>query len=292
MGISAVFPAVYAALYPWVPETPRWLTMVNRAEEARATQQWLTGSEEEEAEEQVAKITESLHGQGQVGWMDLFDKSVISRGLLSVALFMGLGQQLTGTEAILYYVPSIIDECPESGSGSEGCVSGSSTFAINMGVGTCKLVGELIAAATVEHVGRRKALTVSNLVLSVLVFTIALKFLLDWPTLAGAVSLCLVMFSFSMGPGPLTFVVVNEIVPLRLRGKVVALSLFFNRMGSGTIALTFLSLQDAVGAFAAFGLYTVLGLGVTIFYCVCVPELTGQSLEAGGEQEGSCEATI
>ena len=69
-----------------------------------------------------------------------------------------------------------------------------------------------------------------------MVFTIALKFLLGWSTAAGAAALCLTMLFFSLGPGPLTFVVVNEIVPLPARGKLVALSVFFNRLGSGHLS--------------------------------------------------------
>ena len=70
------------------------------------------------------------------------------------------------------------------------------------------------------------------------------------------------MLLFSLGPGPLTFVVVNEMLPLALRGKVVALSLLLNRMASGSIALTFLSLKEAIGVVAAFTLYAGLGLAV------------------------------
>ena len=65
----------------------------------------------------------------------------------------------------------------------------------------------------------------SNLIVSLLVLSIGLKFLWNWPTAVGAASLCLVMLFFSLGPGPLTFVVVNEIVPLHLRAKLVAPSL-------------------------------------------------------------------
>ena len=61
----------------------------------------------------------------------------------------------------------------------------------------------------------------SNLIVSLLVLSIGLKFLWHWPTAVGAASLCLVMLFFSLGPGPLTFVVVNEIVPLHLRAKLV-----------------------------------------------------------------------
>lgn len=87
------------------------------------------------------------------------------------------------------------------------------------------------------------------------------------------------MLLFSLGPGPLTFVVVNEMLPLALRGKVVALSLLLNRMASGSIALTFLSLKEAIGVVAAFTLYACLGLAVTVFYHLCVPDATGKSLE-------------
>lgn len=280
MAISAAFPAVYMLLYPWMPDTPRWLVMVGREEQASRTQKWLANVDDDVAAEHVGAIAASVRGLRQVRWIDLADRRVASRWLLFVTLFLGLGQQLTGTEAILYYVPSIINECPEAGLPQPaGCVARSSTFLINMGVGTCKLVGELLAAFIVERAGRRTTLAASNLLVSVLVFTIALKFLLGWSTAAGALSLCLVMFFFSLGPGPLTWVVVNEMVPLRLRGKLVALSVFFNRLGSGTIALTFLSLKEWVGAFAAFTLYALLGAVVTAFYWWCVPDLTGKSLE-------------
>ena len=84
-------------------------------------------------------------------------------------------------------------------------------FFISLGVGACKLVGEMVAAALVETLGRRSTLVGSNLIVSLLVLSIGLKFLWHWPTAVGAASLCLVMLFFSLGPGPLTFVVVNEI---------------------------------------------------------------------------------
>jgi hypothetical protein len=66
---------------------------------------------------------------------------------------------------------------------------------------------------------------------------------------------------------------------------VVATSVFFNRICSGTIALTFLTLNEAIGPFAAFSLYASLGLLITVFYAACIVETTGKSLEdaAAGE---------
>ena len=134
---------------------------------------------------------------------------------------------------------------------------------------------ELVAAAYVDRMGRRSAMVGSNLLVSLLVFCIALKFAFDWPTAVGALSLCAVMLFFSLGPGPLTFVVVNEMLPLALRARVVAVAVFFNRLGSGTIALTFLSLKDAIGVVAAFSLYALLGLLITH---ACVEPYGKQSL--------------
>ena len=68
-------------------------------------------------------------------------------------------------------------------------------------------------------------------------------------------------------------VVVSEMLPLRLRGKVVALGVLVNRLASGVVALTFLSLSRAVGGFfAAFLLYAALGVLTTVFYAAAVPE--------------------
>ena len=306
MALSAVMPALYIVLYPRFPESPRWLVMQGREAEARRVLRWFTRSSEADAAEAVGAIAATARGERRVTWRALLDARVVPLRLLLLTCALGLGQQLTGTEAILYYTPAIINQCRADGSGGDGaaggaaggeaggaelggCTPAESVFLISLGVGACKLAGEIVAAALVETVGRRSTLVGSNLLVSLLVFSIALKFLWHWPTALGATSLCLVMLFFSLGPGPLTFVVVNEIVPLHLRAKLVALSVFFNRLGSGTIALTFLSLKEAVGTFASFSLYAALGLAVTLLYAA-VPDMRGRSLEdadaAGGHGQG------
>ena len=309
MALSATMPALYIGLYPLFPESPRWLVMRGRPVEAKRVLRWLTRSSEAHAAQEVGAIAAAARGERHscVTWRGLLDARVVPRRLLLLSCVLGLAQQLTGTEAILYYTPSIVNaQCrADRGGGGEAageaageaggaepgeCTSAETVFLISLGVGACKLIGEIVAAALVETAGRRRTLTASNLLVSLSVFSIALKFLLGWPTAAGAASLCLVMLFFSLGPGPLTFVVVNEIVPLHLRAKLVALAVFFNRLGSGTIALTFLSLKQAVGTFAAFSLYAALGLAVTVLYAVAVPDMQGRSLEdadAAGRLQGS-----
>ncbi len=88
------------------------------------------------------------------------------------------------------------------------------------------------------------------------------------------------MFSFSIGPGPFTWVVVNEMNPYAARSCIVAASVLLNRLTSGLVALTFLSLQDAIGIADTFYLYGGLGAAVTVFYVAALTDSTGVSLEA------------
>lgn len=327
MGLSTALPLLYVAAYAALPETPRWLAMVGRLGEARSVLQQLnpawsdadtnaamtamTASALSEASQRGDERSGDAHvAMRSPSWRSsLWPASSRDRSRVLLALALGLTQQLTGTEAILYYTPRILNQCTpapvnatlhaaaevtvptgeaaysaaEPLPGDEACVSAETVFLASIGVGACKFVGELIAAAFVDRMGRRSVMASTNLIVSLFVFLIALKFSLDWPTAAGAACLCLVMLFFSLGPGPLTFVVINEMLPLTLRAKVVALAVFFNRLGSGTIALTFLSLKEAIGVFAAFSLYAGLGLLITAFYATCVPDMTGRSLEGGDD---------
>ena len=122
----------------------------------------------------MGAIAASARGERRVSWRGLLDPRVVPRKLLLLTCALGLGQQLTGTEAILYYTPAIINQCRAEGSGADtgganataagegagagpgayaaepgGCTPAEMVFFISLGVGACKLVGEMVAAALV-----------------------------------------------------------------------------------------------------------------------------------------------
>jgi MFS family permease len=189
---------------------------------------------ESEADRVLAEIAAAVRGTRELSWSEsVLPAGGQARRLVLLAVALGLAQQLTGTEAILYYTPAILNECKRH-EREHGCTSPEAVFVASLGVGFCKLIGELVAAVLVERTGRRRTMSVSNLqhasphrptchnalsysaspcvmtppfliwqvsnlLLSLGVFAIAAKFAFALPTSFGAAALSLVMLFFSLG---------------------------------------------------------------------------------------------
>eukprot|EP00729_Bicosta_minor_P012985 gene12985-23265_t len=374
MALTVIMPSCYIACYPWIPESPRFLVSKGYCAEALAVLRKTSTNEgvsvpspsntytsttppSKTPEQELAAIKIALASEAKPSWKEaLCPPSKGGRWKVAVALLLGLSQQLTGTEAILYYAPKLFKG-----------FSMTRLFYANLGIGMCKFVGELVATGLADTVGRRRPIIWGTLLLSVCVMGIAESF--AWTAAHGGdgngtlstdgahphdhhygivnnnvartndgyntshtyaadhaasaadyfgpasgtafgnasgggignggttvsiVLLCAIMFFFSIGAGPFTLVVVNEMIPFQARSKVVAASVLCNRLGSGTVALTFLSLSARIRVPATFYLYGGLGFAVTIFYMAVLPEGTGLSLEqsaatpndGGGEGRG------
>ena len=177
MGLSALLPLVYCCCcHPLLPESPRWLVLVGRDAEAAAALRRISSSRVHDASiEAQLTMMRSSHAVEATWFASLCPTSTKWRRRVLTAMALGLAQQLTGTEAILYYTPRILDQCPSGGSGSggggtsssgmriaevaggaSGCTTADTIFLISLGVGFSKLFGELIAASLVERTGRRR----------------------------------------------------------------------------------------------------------------------------------------
>jgi len=114
-------------------------------------------------------------------------------------------------------------------------------------IAVCKLVGELAVLPFVDRVGRRALLLTSSISVSVWLSCLAIFYGNSWPAEYGVGLLGLIMFSFSLGVGPITLVVVGEVSSTRFRGILIACEVFMNRCTSGLVAFSFLSLKFAFG---------------------------------------------
>ncbi|KAM7279716.1 hypothetical protein ACFE04_006850 [Oxalis oulophora] len=158
---------------------------------------------------------------------------------------------------------------------------------MTVAVGFIKTVAILVATIYLDKFGRRPLILFSmgGMVISMLLLGTGLS-IIDHsnPTIPLVVALCVIMVflfvaSFSMGMGPIVWVYCSEIFPLRLRAQGVSMVVGVNRLTSGIVSMTFLSLYKAITIGGAFLLYGCVAVIAWIFFFSMLPETKGKKLE-------------
>jgi len=262
LGLGGVLPIMVWWLLPHLPESPRWMVLQQQDDAAAAILRQLDLSEEEIERSLVAMRGEIRASRNQSA---TFSKSK------RLVLQLGFWQQITGTEAVLYYSADFLSHA--------GMQSARLRLFGNCFVGLSKLVPEYIAMQYVDNHGRRPYLIASSIALTVSTLLLSAAFHWQWSPLVVVVLLCSVMASFSSGVGPFTFLCASENLDLGERAAGMTAAAAMNRCTSGLVALTAVSISDWVGYDGLFAIYAVLGFCSLPFYARSVPETAGASLE-------------
>jgi len=191
-------------------------------------------------------------------------------------VFTGLGvallSQITGVEAATYYSDIILMQV--------GLSTQQEVFIGTILIGIVKVSFVVVAAYLVDKMGRRPLLLISCLMMSACLYTFAVAawFFAHAPYLKVAAFMGFVS-SFSLGVGPMAYIIPAEVFPMRLRGKGMSMAMLVCRLVSSLVAITYLSLQSALTQGGVHMFYaTMCALGI-VFVCRCVPETKGKSLE-------------
>jgi len=260
LGIGMVF----------VPESPRWLVGRALPDKARAVLRQIRGTANVEPE--LEEIQTSFHQQGG-RWSELMSPRV--RPALIVGIGLAVFQQVTGINTVIYYAPTIFQFA--------GFESASGAILATVGVGLVNVLMTLAAMVLLDRVGRRPLL-LSGLVgmvigLGVLGLAFSLPNLhqqLGWIAVG---SLMLYVGAFAIGLGPVFWLLISEIYPLKIRGLAMSMATGANWGVNLLVALTFLTLIQLMGRPGTFWLYGLVGVGAWIFAYRLVPETKGRSLE-------------
>lgn len=259
-----------------VPESPRWLVDKGRHGEALAVLKTVRSAERAEAEigdlEQVVAVEDSRQ---QLGWRAVFSNKNLVKILL-IGIGIGVAQQLTGINSIMYFGQTVLIE-----SGFDR----SAALIANVAPGIIAVIGAFIALAMMDRVDRRKTFIIGLTLTTTCHLLIGLASMLipeGNPMRPWIILFLVVAFVGSMQTflNVAVWVYLSEIFPLHMRGFGMGVAVFVLWVTNGFLSLYFLSLVDAVGINGTFFLFAIVGALALAFVWRFVPETRGRTLEA------------
>jgi sugar porter (SP) family MFS transporter len=278
LALGAVPGLVLAIGMFFQPESPRWLVEQDRVDDARAV---LERARSGDVEEELDDIRGAAAQEGSL--RDLVGGAV--RPMVAVGLGLAIFQQLIGINTVIYYAPTIL--------GLAG-VETSSAVTQTVFIGLTNVVFTIVAVVLLDRFGRRAflltgtGLCVGALTMLGVVFAWgALKSSAGWLAL---VALLVYIAGFAVGLGPVFWLMISEIFPLRVRGAAMSVSTVGNWLANFAISLTFLSLVSAIHPYGTFWVYAALGVVALLFFRSKVPETRDRSLEAIQRELGADDA--
>jgi MFS transporter, SP family, galactose:H+ symporter len=270
LGLAVAPALVFGTGMFFLPETPRWLIRSGYHEVAHRVLIRIRALSDVNVE--IEEIKASLAQQAESGhWTDLLRRQV--RPALVVGLGLAVFQQITGINTVIYYAPRILQ--------TAGFNSASGAILATVGVGVVNVAMTIIAMFLVDRAGRRPLLLVGIAGMIITLGVLGLSFRYLSGQLAWIAVVCLMGYvaSFAISLGPIFWLLIAEIYPLKIRGLAEGTAATFNWASNLIVSLTFLTLVEKLGASSTFLLYALASVASWLFAYYFVPETKGRTLE-------------
>ncbi len=259
MFLSEAVPAgLFALLILLVPETPRFLVLNGRDDEAMKVLSNING--EAKAKEIISEIKETVVEKKEkllaYGFMVVF-----------IGCMLSVFQQVIGINAVLYFAPRIFE--------SMG-VSNNMLFTVIMGV--INISFTLVAVFTVEKIGRKPLLITGSLGMALGALGVALSNVVTLPAFVPVLSIMIYSACFMFSWGPICWVYIAELFPNTIRSEATAIAVAFQWIFNFIVSSTFVPMYNW-SHFFAYALYGVICLIAAVFVWKLVPETKGKTLE-------------
>ncbi|MEM8799542.1 MAG: D-xylose transporter XylE [Pseudomonadota bacterium] len=269
LASESVFALAFLVSLAAVPESPRWLVMRARAQDALNV---LTRYESADRADAI------LHDIRQS--LDTSDRrSVLHFGMavIIIGVMLSVFQQFVGINAVLYYAPSIFESLGASTNASflQAAIVGSVNFAFT-----------LIAYRYVDRAGRKPLLLAGAALMAVAMLSLGTCFYLVELGLFALVVMMVYVAAFALSWGPVVWVVLSEMFPNSIRAKALPIAVAAQWISNFLVTSSFTTmtenrwLVDTFNNGFAYWFYGVVSAFAFVFVLRFVPETKGMSLEA------------
>ncbi|MDE6638294.1 MAG: sugar porter family MFS transporter [Muribaculaceae bacterium] len=265
---SAAFPAAaFLVLACFIPESPRWMAMKGVREKAEKVLANIGGAQYARQELEAIRAAES--GQtAQGGLKVLFSRPFIP--VLVLGIVIAVFQQWCGTNVIFNYAQEIFSDA--------GYDLGEMLFNIVL-TGITNVIFTFVAIYTVDRLGRRMLMLIGACGLAIIYGILGTCY---WLHITGFFMIILVVAAiacYAMTLGPITWVLLSEIFPNKVRAIAVATCTFALWVGSFTLTYSFPLLNASLGSYGTFWIYSAICAAGFVFFLFRCPETKGKTLE-------------
>ncbi|XP_048232713.1 probable plastidic glucose transporter 1 isoform X3 [Ricinus communis] len=252
-------------------DSPRWLCKVGRLDDAKSVIHNLWGpSEVETAIEEFQSVIKNDGSDAGSRWLELLEEPHSRVALIGGSLF--ILQQFAGINGVLYFSSLTFKDV--------GITSGALA---SLYVGLTNFAGALCASYLMDKEGRRKLLIGSYIGMAASMFLVAcaINFSVD-EDLSHNLSVTGVLvyiFTFAIGAGPVTGLIIPELSSAKMRGKIMGFSFSVHWVCNFLVGLFFLDLVEIFGVapvYTGFGSVSLLAALYANYYTI---ETKGRSLE-------------
>ena len=270
LGLGMIPALLLVAGLLFLPESPRWLVLAGREEDAGHA--WSKLSNEAWDEDDIALIRRA-RDEPRGRFRDLIAAHM--RPALIVAAGLFVFTNLSGIDAILYFAPVIFREVGVGGD--------LGPILATVGLGAINVAATVLAMWLVDRAGRRPLLLwgLAPMTIALVVMSIALS-LNSGGDIGGTVTVvCLAIFviAFAVSLGPLPYVLMSELFPATVRPLGMAIAAATAWGVNAIVSISFLPMATALGVGGAFFVFAGVCAVAFVFVLRLVPETKGRTLE-------------
>lgn len=295
--VCAVVPFVFGVIFFLQPETPVYLMMKGKEEEAKNSLRRLRGSNYN-CDEELKEIKDNIEAskENKISVMESL-KTTAAKKAVFICFGLMFFQQLSGINAVIFYTGDIFSA---SGSNLDAKIA-------TIIVGVVQVLATFLSSIIVDKFGRKVLLILSDFFMMVaglllaIYFTLSDRDVLDDDQIKSigflpVVSLVVFIALFSLGFGPIPWVASSELFPSEIKANASSAAATFNWFLAFIVTKFYNNLIEAIGNDSPFYIFSGVSLVGTLFVFFFVPETKGKSHAEvqrmlNGEKENSSSSS-